>query len=516
MPSSDSSNLNNNSGASISLWMEETILSPPPLTRNIETDICIVGTGIAGLTCAYLLLQEGKHVVVLDKGQIAGGQSARTTGHLTWILDDRYTDLKKLFGEEGIFYAAHSHRTAVDRIEEIIQANQIDCDFQRLNGYLFVPPGDSLDILDQELAAIKQAGMQGSKIDRAPIKSFDTGPCLEFPDQAQFHILKYLSGLVKAILRKGGQIYSYTSVQDCIDGEPCKVITDKHHEITAKAVIVATDTPINDRFMMHTKQAAYRTYVISAQIPKGYVPIGLYWDTPDPYHYIRIQKHATNSEKDWLIIGGEDHKTGQDQDAEGRYALLESWARERFPQMEKVEYRWSGQIIEPIDSLAFIGRNPHDQHTYIVTGDSGNGLTHGTIAAILMTDLIVGKRSPWASLYDPSRKTLAAASEFAKENLNVAVQYADWVLPGQVESMDQIPAGSGAIMREGLSKEAIYRDKEGGLHCFSAVCPHLGCIVAWNEGEKSWDCPCHGSRFDALDGHVLNGPAISPLKPCQK
>lgn len=501
----------NNSGASISLWMHETVLSPPPLQHSMETDVCIVGGGISGLTCAYLLLKEGKQVVVLDKGAIAGGQSARTTGHLTWILDDHFQELEKLFGQDGAFFAAQSHREAVNLIEEIILENQIECDFERVNAYLFVPPGESLEILDRELEAMKRASIEAKQVSKAPFSTFDTGPCLEFPHQAQFHSLKYLSGLVKAILRLGGKIYSSTSVQNCIDGEPCKVVTDRGYEVTAKAVIVATDSPVNDRFMIHTKQAAHRTYVIAAQIPKGSIPKGLYWDTPDPYHYIRIQKHETDPHKDWLIIGGEDHKTGQDQDGEGRYLLLERWARERFPMMETVEYRWSGQIMEPVDSLAFIGRNPHDKHTYIITGDSGNGLTHGTLGASLITSLIIGKRIPWSALYDPSRKTLASASEFTKENFNVATQYADWLMPGQVESVDQIPAGSGAIIRKGLTKEAIYRDEKGKLHCYSAVCPHLGCLVTWNEGEKSWDCPCHGSRFDAY-GQVLNGPAISPLK----
>jgi Rieske Fe-S protein len=213
-----------------------------------------------------------------------------------------------------------------------------------------------------------------------------------------------------------------------------------------------------------------------------------------------------------LIVGGEDHKTGQADDADERFSRLEAWTRERFPQVQAFEFRWSGQVMEPVDSLALIGRNPLDSdNVYIATGDSGNGMTHGTIAGMLITDLIAGRANPWADLYDPSRKSLGAISEFARENLNVAAQYADVVTPGDVEDTGQIAPGKGAIVRRGLKKVAVYRDPDGALHERSAVCTHLGCIVRWNSLEKTWDCPCHGSRFQT-DGHVVNGPANSRLE----
>jgi Rieske Fe-S protein len=261
------------------------------------------------------------------------------------------------------------------------------------------------------------------------------------------------------------------------------------------------------------------TYVVGARVPKGSVTDALYWDTLKAYHYVRLQAIAKDDdpigheEHDLLIIGGEDHKSGQAHDTEDRHARLESWARARFPMMEDIEFTWGGQCMETIDGLAFIGRNPLDaENVFIATGDSGMGITHGTIAGILLTDLILGRRNSWATLYDPSRKTLRAAGNYAKEAINMAGQYLDWLTPGEVKSIREVEPGCGAVLRRGLSKVAVYRDEEGRAHELSAVCPHLGCIVHWNHAESSWDCPCHGSRFDKL-GKVINGPANIDLPP---
>jgi Rieske Fe-S protein len=268
---------------------------------------------------------------------------------------------------------------------------------------------------------------------------------------------------------------------------------------------------VNDWVAIHTKQAAYRTYVIGMRIAKGSVPKALYWDTLDPYHYVRLARDGKN---EFLIVGGEDHKTGQADDAAERFERLESWTRERFSSVSDVDFRWSGQVIEPVDSLAFIGRNPGDKNIYVVTGASGNGMTYGAIAGILLADLVQGRKNEWESLYDPSRVSLKAASEFAKENLNVALQYGDFATPGDVEGVRDIAPGTGAIVRDGIKKLAVYRNTHGVLHKCSAVCPHLGCVVAWNTMEKTWDCPCHGSRFDPY-GKVLNGPAVGGLPPAE-
>jgi glycine/D-amino acid oxidase-like deaminating enzyme/nitrite reductase/ring-hydroxylating ferredoxin subunit len=405
----------------------------------------------------------------------------------------------------GARLAAASHAAAIDRIESIVGTESIACDFQRLDGYLFVPPGESLDILDAEFEAARRAGLQGVRmVPRAPVTSFDSGPCLLFPRQAQFHPLAYLNALVGSIQRRGGRIFGGTHVTAVEAGPPAIVTTESGRTVTSDFVVCATNTPIIDWLVIHSKQAPYRTFAIGARVPPDAVPAALYWDTADPYHYVRLQG-------DLLIAGGEDHKTGQEDDGYDRFAYLESWARERFP-IGDVEYEWSGQVMEPVDGLGYIGRNPADRgHILVATGDSGHGMTHGTIAGILLTDLILGRPNPWETLYDPSRKSLGSAAEYVKENVNVAKQYLDYVSPGEVRSVDEIRPGHGALVRQGLTKLAVYRDEHGALHTLSAVCPHLGCIVHWNSLEGTWDCPCHGSRF-GTDGRVLNGPAAAGLE----
>ena len=502
--------MRDDSQASNSIWMAtaDTPLQPR-LQDNVRTDVCIIGAGIAGLTTAYLLSREGRSVVVLDDGPIGGGMTGRTTAHLTNAFDDRYLDVEKLHGEEGARFTAESHTAAIDKVEDIVRAENIDCDFRRCDGFLFVVPPDTQELLDDELAATHRAGLTDvEKVARAPIESFDTGPALRYPRQAQFHPLKYLNGLVRAIARDGGKLFSHTHAATIEGGENARVETTAGPVITCETIVVATNTPVNDRVAIHTKQAPYVTYVIGAAIPKGSVPVALYWDTLDPYHYVRVQ---TLNDHDVLIVGGEDHKTGQESDCYERWGKLESWTRERFPQIGDIEFRWSGQVMEPVDYLAFIGRNPLDSdNVFIATGDSGQGMTHGTIAGMLLTDLIQERQNRWADLYSPSRVTLRATPEFAGENINVAAQYADYVTAGDIKSEDELKPGQGAVMRHGLSKIAVYRDENGAIHKRSAVCPHLGCVVAWNACEKTWDCPCHGSRYSA-EGRVYQGPANTDL-----
>ena len=493
------------SGSTTSVWMTTTAENTfPPLDQNQETDVCIIGAGIAGLTTAYLLAREGRSLVVLDDGPAGRGETSRTTAHLSNALDDRYSELERIHGVDAARFAAESHTAAIDRIERIIEAEAIDCDFQRLDGFLFVPPNRSTRILKKELEAAHRAGLQDVEmVERAPIPSFDTGACLRFPRQGQFHPLKYLSGLAKATRRDGGRIFTNTRAVDVQGGNPAVVRTKNGHTITANAVVVATNTPFIDVVSIHTKQHAYRTYAIGAEIERDSVPAALYWDTLDPYHYVRVYENL-------LIVGGEDHKTGQDETASKRFRSLERWARKRFP-VGDVTFRWSGQVMETIDGLAFIGKDPGGlENVYVVTGDSGMGMTHGTIAGILLTDLIGGRDNRWRELYDPSRKPIRALTDYAKENVNMAAQYAAWVTRGDVQYRDQIRPGEGAIIRDGLRKVAVYRDERDGYHHLSPVCTHLGCIVAWNFAEKTWDCPCHGSRFDKF-GKVVNGPAATDL-----
>ncbi len=500
-----------------SVWAATKMPRSRKLTETVHADVCIVGAGIAGLTTGYLLTQAGKSVVILDDGLLASGMTQVTSAHLSDAIDDRFTAIEKWHGERGAFLAAESHTAAINRIEAITNELEIDCDFARLNGYLFLAPGDEPVILDRELAAARRAGLMAEMVSRVPI-DHETGPAICFPRQARFHPLKYLAALAQAIKQSGGRIFTNSHADHIEGGEKARVDVGRHH-VHADAIVVATNTPINDMYAIHTKQAPYMSYVIGARVPKNAIADALYWDTLKAYHYVRIQRmpaHDGHTSYDLLIVGGEDHKSGQAKDTEQRHARLESWARERFPMIEDIEFTWAGQVMETIDGLAFIGRNPMDKdNVFIATGDSGMGLTHGTIAGMLLTDLILGKRNPWETLYNPARKPFRAAGNFAKETLNMAAQYIDWLTPSEVKSAHEIEPGSGAVIRRGLRKAAVYRDGNGKTHEMSAVCPHLGCIVHWNGAEQSWDCPCHGSRFDK-HGKVTCGPSNVDLSPAEE
>ncbi len=501
-------------GESLTYWIDSVSL--PTLSRlqeSLSVDVCVVGAGLGGLTTAYLLQKEGKKVCILEDFEVGSGQTGRTTAHFTTALDDRYYQLERYHGKHGIKLAAESHQAALDKVEAIINAEKIDCDFEKLSGFLFTDPEQSTDILEKELKAIHRAGLEDVRfVDRAPLPDFDTGLAIEFPNQVQLHPLKYLRGLALSFLRDGGQIYPRTHVSEVRGGKEAVVKTKDGFTVNCTSVVVATNTPINDLFAIHTKQAPYRTYVIAARVPKGVIPKGLYWDTLDPYHYVRLQADECDEAHELLIVGGSDHKTGQDLNPTENYTRLEEWMRKYFKDAKEVVYQWSGQVMEPVDGLGYLGHNPMDRNNvYIITGDSGNGMTHCTIGGILITDQIMGRENAWEKLYNPSRVSLRAAAEFIKENANVAAQYTDWIREDSLDDLSDIPVGEGAVFRKGMKIVAAFRNTQNEVEFMSATCPHLGGVVRWNTAEKSWDCPCHGSRFDA-SGTVIEGPACSNLK----
>ena len=504
--------LEHTNGTSTSVWMPTASVPDfPPLSGNVETSVCIIGAGIAGVTCAYLLSKEGKDVVLIDAMGIGAGETGRTTAHF-FPPDEWYADIEHSFGPDNARLVADSFAKAVDLVESIVAEEGIDCEFERLDGYLYALPGNGFKELDQEYEAARRAGVEVESLPRVPDLSFDTGPCVRYANQAQFHPLKYLSGLAQSFVRNGGKIYCGTRAIAIDSGKDAQVVTTDKGKIRAKSVVAATNTPFNDRVVMHTKQAGYRTYVIGMRVPKGAVPRILLWDTGDPYYYVRLETAGSDAEHEVLVVGGADHKVGQDTHPEHRYDEIERWVRERFPMVQSVLYKWSGEVMEPADGPAYLGRNPMDnKHVYIITGDSGNGMTHCTIGAMLVSDLIMGRDNPWASFYDPARKPIHGISDFVTEQANTLAQYSDWVQGGEKESPREIAAGEGAIVRKGARMLAIYRDEDGELHALSAKCTHLGCVVHWNSAEKSWDCPCHGSRF-GINGEVLHGPAASALE----
>jgi glycine/D-amino acid oxidase-like deaminating enzyme/nitrite reductase/ring-hydroxylating ferredoxin subunit len=500
-------------------------------------DVVVIGGGIAGLTTAYLVSKFGKKVVVIEDGYIGSGETGRTTAHITHALDDRYYNLEQRHGLDGARLAADSHTAAINLIESIVKEENINCDFERLDGFLFLDPSDRKESLAKELEATHRVGINTTEIvERAPLQSFNTGSCIRFPNQAQFQPLKYLRGLSQAIIKNGGQIYTETHAQE-VTSDGIKTVND--YAVKAKNIVVATNAPIIDKTSkVYDKQDAYRTYVIGARIKKEAIPTALYWDTGNqnsenlvaPYHFVRIQKIDRDENYDLLIVGGEDHQTGNfssDNDIEKRYSQLESWAKDRFP-IEGIEYKWSGQVMEPQDSIAFIGHNPGDNRNniYIATGDSGNGITHGTIAGTLLTDLILGKSNPWTALYDPSREPRKEPSANAWGDVGQTQDGGEENSTDQqgkqendkkssskgeeeeISSLENLKERQGIVLEE--KKIAAYKDHKGQLHTYSAICTHLGCIVTWNNSEKSFDCPCHGSRFSST-GNVINGPANTAL-----
>ena len=503
------------SGKNISNWIDS--VSPivfKPLTENLDTDIVIIGGGIAGLSIAYCLTQAGKKVILIEDGFIGSGETGRTTAHIVTALDNRYYILENIFGEADTKLIAESHKAAIDFIENTVKKEKINCEFERLNGYLFLDPSDEKESLKKELEAASKAGIKVGEMDRVPGLLSDEGRCLCFSDQAQFHPMKYLKGLTYAIEQKGGKIFT-ESHASIINHNG--ITTKDGHTISANHVVVATNSPVNDKYAVNLKQTAFRTYVIGALIKKGSLAKALWWDTGNknsnpifpPYHYVRLE--AYNEDNDLLISGGEDHQTGNENlssNAEEKiYAVLEDWTRKHFP-IGEIKYRWSGQVMEPMDSLAYIGRNPLDRdNVYIVTGDSGNGMTHCTIAGMLITDLITGKKNKWEKIYSPSRFTLKLSNHFFKEAMYTLMNFLKRS-PDHIDSvkLSAIKIGEGKIVDIEENRYGIFRDDENLLHIVSAKCTHLGCTITWNKDEQTWDCPCHGSRF-TYKGKVINGPS---------
>lgn len=495
---------------SIPVWPgADRIAEPQPLAADLRTDVCVVGAGIAGLTIAYLLARAGRRVAVVEAGNLpVRGETGRSTAHLASAVDDHFTVLEKLFGADGARAAASSHATAIDTIAGIVADEGIECGFKRLDGFLFNQPGTTFD-LAAELDAARRAGLEAELVERAPLVHFDTGPAIRFAHQGRMDPLAYGEGLARAMVKRGGALFTGTPVVSVDGGHPARVSTAQGWHVLADCVVVATNVPINDRIALHAKMAPFRTYALAAPVDGADAADALYWDTASPYHYVRFTD-------DLLVVGGEDHRVGHPAHGQQRWNQLEAWARQRFPSFGAVRWRWSGQIMEPVDHLAFIGRNPMDEdNVFVAAGDSGNGITHGTIAGLLIADLALGRENPWTEVYDPSRMTLKAAAAYADTNLHVAEHYAQWLTPGDVDEIRQIPAGGGAVIRSGLGKLAIYRDEAGTVHKRSAACTHLKCIIAWNDAEKTWDCACHGSRFDRF-GRVVNGPAADPLPPVEE
>jgi len=492
-----------------SLWVETagkvTFL---PLSEDIDVDVAIVGGGITGLTAALLLQRAGKRVAIIDNAQIAMGETGYSTAHLTQILDSRYGRIISDFGIEMARLAAESKRTAIDQIKALTREYGISCGLQNVPGFLYSESDLDQETLAEEVKALRLAGISAELIDAAPLP-FKTSQAICVEDQAQFHPRQYLLPIAKEFVRMGGKIYENTRVLDVKDSEPCQVQTE-NNVITARDVIIAANIPVTNWLFLNTKLSAYRTYALGAKLRTPMKP-GLYWDTLDPYHYIRA--YSDKTEGDFVIVGGEDHKTGTATNTEAYFHNLERYTRHRFD-IESIPYFWSGQIIKPLDGLPYIGLNSLAKHVYVSTGYNGNGITFGTLGAMILSDLILEKENKFASLYQATRlHPSASIGNFVSENIGTPKHFiGDRLATDEAQSSHEIGCNEGKLMTVRGNKVAACRDADGVLHAHSAVCPHMGCIVHWNSAESSWDCPCHGSRFDAA-GKVSNGPALQNLKP---
>jgi glycine/D-amino acid oxidase-like deaminating enzyme/nitrite reductase/ring-hydroxylating ferredoxin subunit len=479
----------------------------------VDVDVAVVGGGITGLTAAYLLKQSGLRVAVVDRARLAEVDSGHTSAHLTMVTDLRLKDLVDAFGKDHARAAWDAGAAAIDQIEEIAAGEKANCLFARVSGYLTTSPqptDSDIELLRGEFDLARELGFDVSFLQSAPLFG---RPAVEFADQARFHPVRYLAALARAIDGNGSFVFEHSNVES-IDADPMRVSIAGGGKISCNDVVIATHNPIIGTAgwlgatLLQTKLSLYTSYVVAGRTKPGVVPDGLYWDTGDPYLYVRVEPHHTF---DLVIVGGADHKTGQETQTDEHHRQLENVARELVPGFE-LSHRWSGQVIETNDGLPFIGEMA--PHQYAATGFGGNGLTFGTVGAMIIADRITEQANPWAELFDLGRtKIRGGIWDYLKENKDFPYyMLRDRLAPPDARSLRFVRRGEGKIADVQGKRVAAYRNDRGALTLLSPVCTHLGCIVAWNPTESTWDCPCHGSRFRAT-GEVLSGPAESPLQP---
>jgi glycine/D-amino acid oxidase-like deaminating enzyme/nitrite reductase/ring-hydroxylating ferredoxin subunit len=492
-------------GKPASLWIETAPAPPRPrLEGELKVDLGVIGGGITGVTAALLARRAGATVALLEAGRIGGGVTGYTTAKVSSLHGLSYARLTSRFGEEGARAYGEANEAGLERIAHFVSELEIDCDFERRPNYTYgISPSDRGNVED-EVEAARNVGLPASFVESVDLP-FPTSGAVRFTDQAQFHPRRYVLALADQIAEPGSHVFENSRVHSVDDGSPC-VLRTGAGVLKAEQVIVATHMPMLDRGLYFARVHPERSYVLAARI-RSRLPEAMYLSTEKPAHSIRA--HPVD-EGHVLLIGGESHKTGQSDTTE-RYRALERWAREHFD-VERFDYRWATQDNMPADGMPFIGKLwPFSSRLHTATGFRKWGLALGTAAAMMLTDAVGGRQNRWAEAFDPMRLELrASAGELMKENADVAVRFFGDRL--KRPSAAGLTPGEGKIVRDGLGQTAAYRDDEGRLHELSARCTHLGCIVAWNSAERTWDCPCHGSRFDHR-GAVIQGPAVEPLKP---
>jgi glycine/D-amino acid oxidase-like deaminating enzyme/nitrite reductase/ring-hydroxylating ferredoxin subunit len=480
------------------------------LTEDIAADVVVVGGGITGLTAAYLLAKAGTRVVVLERGRCASTDTGHTSAHLTMVTDLRLNELVKRFGRNHAQAVWDAGFAAIAHIDEVVREHAVD-GFEWVDGYLYAPGSDDANgdnqRLQEDAGLARELGFDAEFIDTVPLVG---RPGVRFANQARLHPREYLAGVAKAIVALGGKIFEHSEADE-FRKDP-RVVKANGHTVTCDDVVIATHNPLvglgrlAGATLFQTKLALYTSYVVAARVPHGTIPDALWWDTGDPYYYLRVDPHR---DYDVVVFGGEDHKTGQQDDTSACYRRLEGRLRAIVADVD-VTHRWSGQVIETPDGLPYIGRSA--EHQYSATGYAGNGLTFGTLAGMMMSDAILQRSNPWTELFDPGRKALTRGLwDYVKENVDYPYYVIRDRFAGAVaQPLRAVKRGQGKIIERNGAKVAAYRDADGSISLRSAICTHMGCVVGWNTAERTWDCPCHGSRFKPT-GEVISGPAEAPL-----
>jgi glycine/D-amino acid oxidase-like deaminating enzyme/nitrite reductase/ring-hydroxylating ferredoxin subunit len=494
-------------------WSTSATFTPfPRLGDDVVADVVVVGAGVTGLTTAYLLAKAGKHVVVLERDRCAGADTGHTSAHLTMVTDERLTELVRRFGRNHAQAVWDAGLAAIATIDELVREHAIDAGFAWVDGYLHAPaddgkPGHAVEQLKEDATLAADLGFDSEYVESVPLID---RPGVRWADQARIQPRAYLAGIAKAFIAVGGRIYEHSAADEfCDDPRAVKVAG---YTVNCEDIVIATHDPLvgldglAGATLFQTKLALYTSYVISGRASKGALPDALWWDTADPYHYLRVEPHR---DYDVVIFGGEDHKTGQQDDTDACYRRLEDRLLAVVPRID-LTHRWSGQVIETADGLPYIGRSA--DHQYAATGYAGNGLTFGTLAGVMMSDAILERSNPWTDLFDPSRKALTRGLwDYLKENADYPYyMIRDRFAGVEAKSLRSVRRGDGKLIERNGAKVAAYRDQNGEVTLRSAICTHMGCAVGWNDAERTWDCPCHGSRFKP-NGDVIAGPAEAPL-----
>jgi glycine/D-amino acid oxidase-like deaminating enzyme/nitrite reductase/ring-hydroxylating ferredoxin subunit len=497
-------------GQNVSLWQRNMRLEDQngAFDPSFVYDALIVGAGITGITAAILLQKAGRKCVIADAHHAGYGTTGGTTAHINTFADTTYAEVEKSFSEEASKQFAKSISKSVSLISEFVDRYEIDCDYERKKGYVYAQTDDEVKELDDMLESSKRAGVQVEVTQNAPAPE-TYRKAIVYEGQAQFHPLKYILALQREFVALGGVVLENTRIEDISSENDVHTAKSPNREIRAKSVFYATHIPPGGVNLLHFRNAPYRSYVIAATLKDNAYPDALIYDMREPYHYFRT--HEMDGQK-YLIAGGHDHKTGHG-DPEQSFADLISFTSSCY-QVTEVSSKWSAQYYVPTDGLPYIGHLPGaSKGIYAATGYNGNGIILGTVAAIVVSELILMGESEFKDLFDPGRiKPIAGFTEFIKENADVANRFvADRLGIDKIDSVAQLPIDSGEIVEYDGQKLAIYKDTKGEVHALDPVCTHTGCIVNWNSTEKSWDCPCHGGRFNA-HGQVLTGPTRLDLE----